>query len=430
MRVTGLALAALVVAAAVHGSTARAEAAPSKGEYLARVGDCVVCHSMSEGRAFAGGLKMATPLGSIYSTNITPDKQTGIGNYSLEDFARALRQGIAMDGRHLYPAMPYPSYSKLIDEDVAALYDYFVHEVEPVRQANIPSDISWPLNMRWPLAVWNVLMTDRTLYRPLPDFDDEWNRGAYLVQGLGHCGACHTPRGWAFEEKALDQSGAAYLAGANLDNWSAPDLRGDANAGLGRWSEDDLFQFLKTGHNSTAAAFGSMSDVIDYSTKFMTDTDLKAVAKYLKSLPPANAGTQAIWVYNSTTEADLSAGRLTAPGPAAYLRQCSSCHGTDGRGGGGTPALAGNPLLLDADPTSIVRIVLDGRSHLEVEGVSDPDWMPQFRTWLDDQEVADIVSFLRGAWGNRASPVTGGQVAQLRKDTDPATDRVIIYRMR
>lgn len=430
MRVMGLALAALVAAAAMQGFRTQAEEALPKGEYLARAGDCIVCHSMSEGRAFAGGLKMALPFGSLYSTNITPDKVTGIGAYSFEEFARALRQGIAKDGRHLYPAMPYPSYSKLTDEDVRALYDYFMREVEPVRQANIPPDISWPFDMRWTLVAWNALMTDRPFYRPLAEFDEEWNRGAYLVQGLGHCGACHTPRGWAFEEKALDQNAAAYLSGADLDNWSAPDIRGDANAGLGRWSEDELFQFLKTGHNATASAFGSMSDVIDYSLKLMTDSDLKAIAKYLKSLPPAVSSGQAVWVYNSATGTDLSAGHLSRPGAATYLRQCSSCHGTDGRGGDGTPALAGNPIVLDPDPTSLIHMVLDGRAHLDVEGVSDPDWMPQFRTWLGDREIADIVSFLRSSWGNRVLPVTIGEVAKLRKDTDPTADRVTIYRMR
>ena len=430
MKGMALAVTALVFAAAAQHSPAGAEEALSKGAYLARAGDCVVCHSMSEGRAFAGGLKMATPLGNLYSTNITPDKATGIGAYSLADFTRALRQGVARDGHHLYPAMPYPSYAKLTDEDVAALYDYFMHEVVPVRQANIPSDISWPLNMRWPLAVWNYLMTDRGGYRSLPDFDAEWNRGAYLVQGLGHCGACHTPRGLGFQEKSLDQADTSYLAGGTLDNWSAADLRGDGNAGLGRWSEDELFRFLKTGHTATTAAFGSMSEVIDYSTKFMSDDDLKAIAKYLKSLTPANSSNQSVWVYNETTAADLTAGRLARPGAATYLRQCSSCHGTDGRGVGGAPALAGNPILLDPDPTSVIHIVLDGRAHLEVEGISDPDWMPQFRTWLGDPEIADLVTFIRGGWGNRAQPVVADKVAQVRKETDPATDNVVIYRMR
>jgi mono/diheme cytochrome c family protein len=326
--------------------------------------------------------------------------------------------------------MPYPSYAKLTDKDVNALYDYFTHDVKPVRQVNIPPDISWPLNMRWPLAVWNFAMTDRQTYRPLPDFDAEWNRGAYLVQGLGHCGACHTPRGPAFEEKGLDQSSGDYLAGGNLDNWSAADLRGDANAGLGRWTENDLFQFLKTGHTTTSTAFGTMSDVIDYSTKFMNDDDLKAIAKYLKSLPPAASSSHAAWVYNNATAAGLSAGTDSRPGAATYLRQCSSCHGIDGRGGGGTPALAGNPILLDPDPTSVIHIVLDGRAHLDVEGVSDPDWMPQFRTWLDDRTVADLINFVRTSWGNRAQPIAPGRVAQLRGETDPASDRVVIYRMR
>ncbi|HWG05853.1 MAG TPA: cytochrome c [Beijerinckiaceae bacterium] len=429
MRMIELAAVAIFIAA-LQSSTAHADETLSKGAYLARAGDCVVCHSMSEGRAFAGGLKMTTPLGNIYSTNITPDKDAGIGSYSLDDFSRALRQGVGKDGHHLYPAMPYPSYAKLTDEDVAALYDYFMHEVEPVRQANIPSDIKWPLNMRWPLAVWNYLMTDRAAFQPSPEFDAEWNRGAYLVQGLGHCGACHTPRGPAFEEKALDQNSTAFLAGGTLDNWSAADLRGDGNAGLARWSEDDLFQFLKTGHTATTAAFGSMSEVIDYSLKFMTDDDLRAIAKYLKSLPPANSSNQAVWVYNDATASDFAAGKLDRPGAATYARQCASCHGSDGRGVNGAPALAGSPILLDPDPSSIIHIILDGRTHLEVQDISDPDWMPQFRTWLDDRDTADLVTFIRSAWGNRASATTADKIAEIRKETDPTTDNVVIYRMR
>ena len=218
----------------------RIRPAQQPGEYLARAGDCVACHSVPGGKAFAGGLKMGTPLGTIYSTNITPDPETGIGNYSLADFDRALRQGIAKDGHRLYPAMPYPSYAKITDDDVRALYDFFMKQVPPVNQANKPNEIPSYLDIRWPLAIWNSLFTDSGSYVNKSGHDAAWNRGAYLVQGLGHCGACHTPRGWACQEKALDESGADYLAGALLDAWSAPDLRGDVRTGLGGWSKDDI----------------------------------------------------------------------------------------------------------------------------------------------------------------------------------------------
>src|SRR6185437_13267149 len=192
--------------------------------YLARAGDCVACHSVPGGKAFAGGLKMGTPLGNIYATNITPDKETGIGAYTFDDFDRALRRGVARDGHHLYPAMPYPSYAKLTDADVHALYDFFMKEVPPVKQANKASEIPGYLGFRWPLAIWNMVFTESGAYVAKPDHDAAWNRGAYLVEGLGHCGACHTPRGWAFQEKALDDRGGAFLQGAALDAWSASDL--------------------------------------------------------------------------------------------------------------------------------------------------------------------------------------------------------------
>lgn len=197
------------------------------------------------GRPFAGGLKMATPGGVIYSTNITPDKNTGIGNYTLEEFGRAMRQGIAKDGDRLYPAMPYPSYAKLNDEDIRSLFDFFTKEVTAVSRRNEPSELAWPLSMRWTLALWSAFMTDSRVYSAKPENGSEWNRGAYLVQGLGHCGACHTPRGWAFQEKALDQTQSGYLSGNELDNWSASNLTGDPNTGLGRWTERDIRDFLR-----------------------------------------------------------------------------------------------------------------------------------------------------------------------------------------
>src|SRR6266446_8617649 len=259
------------------------------GEYLARAADCVACHSIPGGKAFAGGLKMGTPLGAIYSTNITPDSATGIGSYALADFERAVRQVIAKAGRHLYPAMPYPSYSKLSDADVAALYRFFMKQVPPVRQANLKSEIPALLSFRWPLAIWNFFFTPSGSYVAKPDHDTVWNRGAYLVQGPGHCGACHTPRGIGMQEKALDDSRPNYLAGAALDAWSAPSLRGDMRTGLGTWSTKDIAEFLEHGHNRIGSAFGSMTDVINNSTSYFSDSDIDAIAVYLTSLPARTA---------------------------------------------------------------------------------------------------------------------------------------------
>jgi mono/diheme cytochrome c family protein len=416
---------------AVTTSRAEESANPpgNHGEYLARAGDCVACHSVPGGKAFAGGLKMGSPLGAIYSTNITPDPQTGIGNYNLEDFDRAVRRGIAKDGHRLYPAMPYPSYAKLTDTDVAALYDFFMKEVPPVHQENLKNEIPTLLSFRWPLAIWSLLFTTSGSYVTKSDHDADWNRGAYLVQGLGHCGACHTPRGIAFQEKALDDSGADYLSGALLDAWYAPDLRGDARTGLGSWSKDDLVDFLKNGHNRGETAFGSMIDVVNNSTPYLSDGDIEAIGIYLKSLLATS--TQQAFVYDDATTVALSSGHASQSGATVYTGTCANCHGFDAKGFGPyTPALAGNPIVLDNDPSSLINLVLNGSNPLVVKGTPDAYRMPQFREQYSDQDVADVVTFIRNGWGNQAPAVTAGQVAELRKTTDPTSDQVIILKMR
>jgi alcohol dehydrogenase (quinone), cytochrome c subunit len=421
--------AALLVLGAVPPAQAQQAAPSDKGEYLARAGDCIACHSVPGGKPFAGGLKMGTPLGAIYSTNITPDPDTGIGNYSFEDFDRAVRSGVAKDGHRLYPAMPYPSYAKISDEDLHALYDFFMKEVQPVKQANQPSEIPGYLSWRWPLAIWNAIFVEKGAYVTKSGHDAAWNRGAYLVEGLGHCGACHTPRGWAFQEKALDDSKSAYLEGAELDAWYAPDLRGDVRTGLGGWSQGDLAAFLKTGHSAEAVAFGSMLDVVNNSTPYLSDDDVNAMAVYLKSLTPG--AQQAAFTYDDATTTALHSGKPQQAGAAIYLGYCVSCHGADGKGQSPyLPPLAGNPIVLDSDPSSLINLVLNGAQPLVVKGAPDAYRMPQYRVQLTDDEIASVLSFVRGGWGNGATPVTADQVQALRPVTDPSSDRVIILKMR
>jgi alcohol dehydrogenase (quinone), cytochrome c subunit len=423
----------LAIALVMLGATAAhaQQTAPpaSKGEYLARAGDCIACHSIRGGKAFAGGLRMGTPMGVIYSTNITPDPDTGIGNYSLQDFDRAVRSGVAKDGHRLYPAMPYPSYAKITDEDLEALYTFFMKEVPPVKQPNKPNEIPWYLSPRWPLAVWNAIFAPKGAYVARQDQDPTWNRGAYLIEGLGHCGACHTPRGWAIQEKALDASSSAYLAGAELDAWSAPNLRGDRRTGLGGWSLDDVAAFLKSGHNDRGVAFGSMLDVVNNSTPYLSDDDIHAMAAFLKSLPPT--AEQAAFVYDDASAKSLQSGEPQQLGAATYLGACAACHGNDGKGQAPyMPPLAGNPAVLDSDPSSLINLVLNGAEPLVVKGVPDAYRMPQFRIQLNDEQIAEVLSFVRGAWGNDAQTVSTDQVKKLRPATDPSSDRVIVLKMR
>jgi mono/diheme cytochrome c family protein len=429
-RFGGLLAAAAMVFSQVC-SAAASEAPADRGEYVARLGNCVACHSIPNAPAFSGGLKMATPLGAIYATNITPDKATGIGNYTFEEFDAAVRFGVAKDGHRLYPAMPYPSYAKTSEEDMKAMYDFFMKSVPAANVANKPSEIPSPLNMRWPLAIWNFVFAEDDRYEPVSDKDPVWNRGAYLVQGLGHCGACHTPRGIAFNEQGYDGDDDEFLMGAPLDNWSASNLRGDVNTGLGRWTQAELEEFLRTGHNKYGTAFGTMTEVINNSTQFMTAADVTAMATYLKALPGSREGTTDPYKYDATTEKNLAAREFDSTGALVYAQQCQSCHLMNGAGHAPyLPPLAGNPVTVDPSPVSLINIVLNGSSRVVVNGMPDAYKMPQYRVLLSDQEVADVVTFIRKGWGNKADAITAKEVADLRKLTDPASDQVHILRMK
>lgn len=371
--------------------------AMSAGEYVAKAGDCTACHTAPGGAELAGGMKFPTPLGAIYATNITPDKLHGIGAYSFEEFDRAMRQGIAKDGHRLYPAMPYTSYAKMSAEDMRALYDYLMNEVPAQNVANRASDISWPLSMRWPLAVWNQLFHDDQPYQADPQQSAEWNRGAYLVQGAGHCGSCHTPRGWAMQEKGLDGKEPVFLSGAELDGWYASNLRG--------LPPEEVTALLKTGRSRHAAVAGPMSEVVAHSTQYLSEGDLNAIAVYLRSLAPGPVAGAA----SKAAQADNPSGKAT------YAMYCSTCHGNKGEGTDfAIPALAGNATVTADNPLTALRVVLEG-AHTPITQQAMAFDMPAYGWALNDRQAADLMSYLRGSWGNQAAPVTVQQVQDARQ---------------
>lgn len=402
------------------------------GQYLARLSGCIGCHTRPGGLPFAGGLALETPFGVIVSTNITPDKTQGIGNYTLATFDAALRHGKDEEGGNLYPAMPYANYVRLIDADIAALFAYFMQAVPPAQQDNAHTVLAWPFSIKGLVGVWNALYLPPPGYMADTQQSADWNRGAYLVQGAGHCGACHTPRGFLGAEKApTEQGGDRYLSGALIDGWYAQSLRSikststqgvaSPEAGLGRWSAADLVDFLRTGRNTHTAAFGAMSDVVAHSTQYLTAQDAAAVAAYLKSVgggsdstatitPPTVAAT----AVHPTTFA-LRAGTVTQRGAAVYLNNCSGCHRSDGEGAARTfPALARSSSVAAGDATSLIRIVLRGSAMPSTVLAPHALAMPGLGWRLNDSDVADVLSLIRSSWGNQAAGVTAADVAKVR----------------
>jgi mono/diheme cytochrome c family protein len=355
-------------------------------------------------------------MGTIYSTNITPDKDTGIGGYDFADFERAVRRGVRKDGSPLYPAMPYVSYAVLTDGDVQALYAYFTSAVQPIAQHNAAPTIPWPVNMRWPLALWQILYGGPRGFTPPERATPEVARGAYLVEGPGHCGACHTPRGLAFQEKALrDGPGGDFLSGAELGGWYAKNLRPE-NGGLASWSQKEIADFLKTGRNARTAAFGSMSEVIEHSTQHLTEADASAIVAYLTSLPPrpghvASASKADV----DATTAKLYESEDRNPGALGYVAQCAPCHRLNGQGTPRLfPALAGNSAVETDNPNSLIQITLTGGAMARTPADRTRPSMPELGK-LDDRAVADILTFIRNSWGNNASPVSANEVAAIRR---------------
>ncbi|MDB6455097.1 cytochrome c [Falsirhodobacter sp. 20TX0035] len=406
----------IIIALGLMTTAAQAQDADliARGEYLARAGDCVACHTVEGGAKFAGGYSIISNMGTIWSTNITPDKEHGIGNYSLEDFTKAVRQGVTPDGTHLYPAMPYPSYAKVTDEDMAAMYAYFMQGVEPVATDAPETALGFPFNMRFGMMFWNLAFRPSDVFTPNPDLTEEQNRGAYLVEGLGHCGACHTPRGIGMQEKGLDAGSDTFLAGSELNGWPVPGLRagGEGLHGVQAWTEQDIADYLGMGRNRFAATGGEMKAVIQHSMNYMTDDDLHAIAAYLKTMPGEAAPSKPL---DDTARVLTEATDLTE-GQRLYLDNCNACHFVDGTGGPKVfPQLDGASVVTGDSPDGLIHTILAGAATPSTERAPSIMPMPGFADRLSDDQVAEIATFVRGAWTNDAAPVSAADVATVRK---------------
>jgi len=396
----------------------------ARGEYLAKLGDCAACHSVPSAPAFSGGLRMAIPIGAIYTTNITPDPTYGIGQFTLTDFDRALRFGVSR-GHTLYPAMPYTSYNSTTAEDVAALYAYFRYGVKAAAVRNRSNEILFPLSMRWPLTYWRWLFAPKAtpFSASSSSLNAEVARGKYFVEGLGHCGECHTPRTITMAVRASTaRDGQDFLSGASIENYFAPSLRSDGPGTLADWNVDELAEFLQTGANRHGIAFASMTDVIVHSTQYLTPADARATAAFLKTLRAPGSGSSVAFAPDEMTHSALKAGDVSKPGAQLYLDNCAACHRPDGLGYDRVfPRLAGNPVVQAASAQSVVSIVLRGSHTPRTRATPAQFAMPALGWRLSDREVAEVVSFVRSSWGNHASQVGVAEVHKARARLEPAS---------
>ncbi|MEO7116198.1 MAG: cytochrome c [Caldimonas sp.] len=390
---------AAVPAAVASGSAAGLVA---RGEYLVRAGSCLGCHTEAGGAPYAGGRAIETPFGVVYGPNLTPDVATGLGAWDGDDFWRALHNGRARDGRLLYPAFPYPNYTRLARADADAMLAYF-KSLAPVAKANQPHALDFPFNQPAALAVWRALFFRPARFEGDSARSPSWNRGAYLVETLGHCNACHSRRN-VFGATA----GPFDLAGGliPIQNWYAPSLRDNAEAGVGAWPVDDVVALLRNGVTEHAFVQGPMAEVVARSTQFLNDADLAAMAEYLRSLPSTG---------NVSASSATAASTRSERGAKLYSDHCADCHGDDGTGvRGAYPALAGNRAVVMSPPANLVHIVLRGGFPPATPGNPRPFGMPPFATVLSDGDVAEILTYIRNAWSQQAPAVSALEVSRYR----------------
>lgn len=409
----------------------------SSGEYASQLGDCVACHTADEGAPFAGGYPIESPFGTIYSSNITPDPDYGIGGWSLDDFRAALYDGIDEEGHHLYPAMPSANYRKLSEADVVSLYDYFMNEVEPVATSAPETDLAFPFNQRWGLRLWQWIAFKDAGFTPRHE-DPILDRGAYLVEGPAHCGACHSPRTPFFTQAGYTSDDDAFLTGGVINDWAAPALRG-AESVSASWNEAQMKSFLKSGRNAHVGVAGEMADVVENSLQFMTDDDVTAIARYLKEVATEDEGSglhsaqeakKATATDNvAESEKQLAPGDDTAAmlleaspdmelGARLYLDNCNACHFNTGMGADEVfPELVGNSTVLSDELGGLLDVMLNGAVMPSTETRPSRLRMPGFGERLSDEEVATLATFIRQAWGNEAGSVSADAVSEVREST-------------
>jgi mono/diheme cytochrome c family protein len=389
---------------AVHAqapvASAEATTLVARGAYLAKAGNCALCHTVRGGPAYAGGRAIDTPFGTLYTSNLTPAPRTGLGAWTAQDFWRALHHGRSRDGRMLYPAFPYTNYTRVTRADSDAMFAY-LRSLPPVERDNLPHALSWPVRTQAALGVWRALY-----FRPGAQPVDatqtpEWNRGAYLVQGLGHCSACHSARDALGGSNLMDLSGGMIP----MQNWYAPSLASRTEAGVADWSVADIVQFLHTGRAGPASALGPMAEVVLHSTQHLSEADLQAMAVFLKAIPQTQ----------TSAEAPATARVVSARGERVYGEQCAQCHGDRGQGvPGAYPPLDGNRAVLLPQTANLVQAVIYGGFAPATDGNPRPYGMPPFAVVLGDADVAAVLTYIRNAWGQSAGPVSELDVARQR----------------
>jgi len=398
---------AMLILALGHQSLALADNATTdlveRGRYLATAADCVACHTAPGGVAFAGGRPLDTPFGIIYSRNLTPDRDTGLGLWSDEDFYRAMHKGLSRDGTHLYPAFPYTYFTRISRADCAAIKS-FLATLTPTKNVTPANEFPWPLKYRGLMVLWNLLFFregvpyQSSTTNSVAQTDND--RGAYLVETLGHCGACHTPKNFLGADKTK-----FALQGGEIQNWFAPNTTGDQRSGLGTWSDVDIVEYLQTGRNVHGLATGPMAEVVENSTSKLNATDLQAMANYLKHLPGAGLDT-------IVTNPDP---RAMTSGEAIFIDACAGCHQASGEGSPRAFAsLKGSSIVQSQNAVTVIRVILQGARASSTDARPTPFTMPEFAWKLTDIQVANVVTYIRNAWGNLAPPVTERQVLALR----------------
>jgi len=397
-----------------------------RGKYLAIAADCGACHTTPGGKPYAGGLPISTPLGTIYSTNITPSADFGIGRYTEEEFSRALHRGIRRDGAHLYPAMPYTSYAKFTDDDAHALYVYFMRAVQPVEARAPATELPFPMNIRLSMLVWNFLFLDGHAFAPDPQQSAEWNRGAYLVQGATHCSTCHTPRGFLMQEEA-----SRALSGAQVGPWYAPNITSDPVTGIGSWTRDELAAFLRSGRlPAKAQAAGSMGEAVEHSFQHLSAADIDAIATYVKSVPAIHnpAGESRFTAGKMFSELGVLRGRYgissnndaNPTGAELFQGNCASCHSAEGQGSkdGYYPSLFHNSATGAKDPANLIAAILYGVDRT-VSGKQA--FMPGFGGYptdsnqLSDSDIAALGTYVLTHYGPGDTAITEQQVSEIRR---------------